>query len=236
VANRLMARAAHQLPLRHASRSFITAPAATTTIDVAETWARLQDEARRAIDLSGGASFGLLGLIEKRVLAHSSLADGLSATIAGRLDADIDFKSMCTSAFAADSRLVDAAAADLDRFLAVDPAAEGLLRVYLFFKGFHAVQCARVAHHYWMQPGGGGRWLASALQSEMSASFGVDIHPASRWERVAPAEAQERFLREAASEARSDSGAPCRRVAQVGARHHHGPWHRMRHRRDSRDR
>ena len=76
-----------------------------------------------------------------------------------------------SGAYDASPDLVDAAAADLERFLALDPAADGFLRIYLFFKGFHCVQCARVAHHYWTLPGGGGRWLASALQSDMSNVF-----------------------------------------------------------------
>ena len=42
---------------------------------------------------------------------------------------------------------------------------------------------ARVANHFWTMDGGGGRTLASALQSDMSAALGVDIHPASRWGR-----------------------------------------------------
>ena len=64
-----------------------------------------------------------------------------------------------------------------------DAAFAGFLRIYLFFKGFHSVQCARVAHFWWNQPNGSGRWIALALQSEMSDAFGVDIHPAARWGR-----------------------------------------------------
>ena len=45
------------------------------------------------------------------------------------------------------------------------------------------MQTARVAHHFWRLPDGSGRILASALSSDMSESFGVDIHPASRWGR-----------------------------------------------------
>lgn len=150
------------------------------------TWTRLQREATEALESSNRYGHGLIKLFEKQVLKHSSLADGLSATVGSKLSGNsdcIDFEQMCATAYAAEPDLIDAACADLHRFLTLDPAADGFLRIYLFFKGFHSVQCARVAHHYWSQPGGGGRMLASALQSEMSNCFGVDIHPASRWGR-----------------------------------------------------
>jgi len=136
---------------------------------------------------SNNYGFGLLELIEKQVLLHDTFAEGLSATLGMKLSGNgddfLDYRQICAAAYAQDPDLVDAAAADLERNLVLDPAADGFLRIYLFFKGFHSVQCARVAHHYWRQQGGGGKWLASALQSEMSNAFGVDIHPASRWGR-----------------------------------------------------
>ena len=59
----------------------------------------------------------------------------------------------------------------------IDPACDGLLGVYLFYKGVHALACARVANHYWEERGETGRLIARLLQSEMADVFGVDIHP-----------------------------------------------------------
>ena len=42
---------------------------------------------------------------------------------------------------------------------------DGLLGVYLFYKGVHSVACARVAHHYWEERGETGRLIARLLHS-----------------------------------------------------------------------
>ena len=154
-----------------------------SSIAAATAWQRLQKEAEEALDSSDRFGFGLMPMIKDRIFSRSSLAESLSVTIGRKFDnnAAIDVGSMCAAAFAADPSLVDAAAADLARWIELDPAASGYLRIFLFFKGFHSVQCARVAHSYWNRPGGGGRFAATALQSEMADCFGVDIHPASQW-------------------------------------------------------
>ena len=154
--------------------SFCTVPTA------ASAWARLKREAEDAVNRPAAYSYGLQSLIESRVLAHNSLATGLASMIHSKLSSStsvIDYQRMCADAYDADPDIVEAAACDLSRTLAIDPAADGFLRIYLFFKGFHCVQTARVAHHFWSRD----RILASAVQSKMSMQFGVDIHPASTW-------------------------------------------------------
>ena len=84
---------------------------------------------------------------------------------------------MLRHAFEAEPMIADAAAADMRRFVEVDPATEGTLGVMLFFKGFQAVQCARAAHYFWTEANEEGRMIAKLLQSEMADVFGVDIHP-----------------------------------------------------------
>ena len=157
---------------------------ATKSIDVDETWERLQIEAGAVLsDRDGrGARFGMKEYLEDRILSRASFADSFCATLHAELNqvSGLDYHAMSSEVLRDDPSILESAAADLDRFLVMDPAAEegGLLKIYLFFKGFHAVQCARVAHRYW---NAGDRWIASALQSDMSNKFGVDIHPASRW-------------------------------------------------------
>mmetsp|Transcript_23961 Transcript_23961/g.50805 ORF Transcript_23961/g.50805 Transcript_23961/m.50805 type:complete len:657 (+) Transcript_23961:256-2226(+) len=79
-----------------------------------------------------------------------------------------------------------------------DPAVETLLEAVLFMKGFHSLVLHRAARRAWKpstntasndaeqasnNENGGGiggqRFVALLLQSQASASFGVDIHPAS---------------------------------------------------------
>lgn len=147
-----------------------------------QTWTQLLREAEDAINEPSRHSYGLVSLVERSVLAHNSLADGLSAHLGGKLKSNtgIDFTRMCKDAFAADPDIVEAASFDLARTLELDPAAGGFLRIYFFFKGFHCVQSARVANHFWKR---GHKILASAVQSEMASAFDVDIHPASTWGR-----------------------------------------------------
>jgi serine O-acetyltransferase len=73
--------------------------------------------------------------------------------------------------------IIDAAQKDLAAVLKRDPAATSPLVPFLFFKGFHALQGWRFAHHLW---GKGRDTLALELQGRIAKSFAVDIHPAAR--------------------------------------------------------
>jgi serine O-acetyltransferase len=55
-----------------------------------------------------------------------------------------------------------------------DPACHTLPDVFLYFKGFHALQSHRTAHVLWNT---GRRVLAQYLQSQVSQIFQIDIHP-----------------------------------------------------------
>ena len=57
-----------------------------------------------------------------------------------------------------------------------DPACTCLPDVFLYFKGFHALQTHRVGHHLWHT---GRTVLAHFLQSQVSQTFQIDIHPAA---------------------------------------------------------
>jgi serine O-acetyltransferase len=65
---------------------------------------------------------------------------------------------------------------DLDAVRDRDPASNGFLLPFLFFKGFQALQAHRVAHALWNQ---GQQLFAVHLQTRVSEVFGVDIHPAA---------------------------------------------------------
>ena len=141
--------------------------------------------------------FGVDGYLRRHILSHASLACGLSVCVGGKLgaagwanqttqmgdepiDGILDFRKILLSAFKADPDIVDAVAHDIQRFKTVDPATTSLLGVYLFYKGVQALCCARVANHFYTQRGDAGQLIAFLLQSEMSAAFGVDIHPGCR--------------------------------------------------------
>lgn len=117
------------------------------------------------------------------VLNQPTLGEGLARHISSKLQSHendmnaVDYHCILTDAMEADPDIVCACAADLSRFKVVDPACDGLLGVYLFYKGVQAMACARVSHYYWAEPGGHGKLIARLLQSEMSEIYGMDIHP-----------------------------------------------------------
>ena len=126
--------------------------------------------------------FGVDKFLQKEILDHRSLACGLASSVGGKLMANhaeggVDFSAIFLSAFKNEPEIVTSVAADILRFKVVDPACPGLLGVYLFYKGVHALCSARVSHHFWTKRGEPGKLIARLLQSETSDVFGVDIHP-----------------------------------------------------------
>ncbi|OLO05318.1 serine O-acetyltransferase EpsC [Salinicola socius] len=69
-----------------------------------------------------------------------------------------------------------AAAQDLLVLLREDAAIPEPFTPLLFFPGYRAVQCQRVAHQWWQQ---GLTDLASCLQYRVAVQFSADIHPAA---------------------------------------------------------
>ena len=70
-----------------------------------------------------------------------------------------------------------AARADILAVYERDPACHRYLQPLLFFKGFQALQCFRIAHHLWTT---GRAELSYFFQMRTSEGFGVDIHPGAR--------------------------------------------------------
>ncbi len=58
-----------------------------------------------------------------------------------------------------------------------DPASNGFLSPFLYFKGFQALTAYRIAHELWRQ---NRREMALYLQSIISQVYAVDIHPAAQ--------------------------------------------------------
>jgi len=73
-------------------------------------------------------------------------------------------------------RMLDAVQEDCRAVVRRDPAMDTLLQVVLFSKGFAALVCHRAAYRLWQQQ---QTYTAMFLQSQCSAVFGLDLHPAS---------------------------------------------------------
>lgn len=150
-----------------------------TMIGVAdeEIWDRIREEAARdALREPALASF-----LYTVVLSHKRLEDALSYILASKLGCQavsaLTLRDLMDAVFTADATVREAVLADLQAVVTRDPACRGYTTPLLFFKGFHALQCYRVAHYYWVHdriP------LALFLQSRISEVFAVDIHPGAR--------------------------------------------------------
>ena len=121
------------------------------------------------------------GLLTTGISSHANFPFALAALLGRKLgdrsvavDALTELVQEC---FEADSDIVCAAAADLVAIRERDAACTDLITPFLFFKGYHAVQCYRVAHWLWQD---NRKHLALHLQSRSSELFGIDIHPAAQ--------------------------------------------------------
>lgn len=124
-----------------------------------------------------------------------ALADGLARALLQPDDLASALARRCADALAEDARqaerlaarfgvlhaelpeLVAAAGIDLEAVLARDPAYASLLEIFLFSKGFLALQAHRLGHALWTC---GERLLALHLQARCNRLLAIDIHPAAQ--------------------------------------------------------
>lgn len=140
-------------------------------------WSRVRSEAEQvARDEPLMAS-----LVHAGVLHHSSLERALSYRIAQKLASpemsDLILREIADEAYQDDAELGISARADILAVFERDPACHRYLQPLLFFKGFQALQCYRIAHWLWQNR---RRDMAYFIQMRTSEAFGVDIHPNAR--------------------------------------------------------
>ncbi len=114
------------------------------------------------------------------ILIHDSLESALAFHLAAKLgDADVApmlLRQVFEQVMAHEPSIAKAMREDLHAYKDRDPATKYYSRPFLFFKGFHAIQTHRLAHHLWQQ---WRRSLALFLQNRSACLFDVDIHPAA---------------------------------------------------------
>jgi len=115
------------------------------------------------------------------ILKHDRLEGALSYHLAKKIGGE-DLSPMLVreifqEAMENDPGIGDAVRADLSAVFERDPSCHSYVQAFLFFKGFHALQCQRIAHWLWLRE---RTPLAQFMQSRVSELFAVDIHPAAR--------------------------------------------------------
>ncbi|MCP5410917.1 MAG: serine O-acetyltransferase [Alphaproteobacteria bacterium] len=143
-------------------------------------WSQLREQAQ-TITLREPA---MAGFVYDTILQHERLEQALSYHLSRKLGAEdlgqLAVRVIIDEAMAADPQIGAAVRADLSAVFERDPACHSHADAFLFFKGFLALQCHRIAHWLWQHD---RRTTALFLQSRVSERFAVDIHPAARMGR-----------------------------------------------------
>ena len=123
----------------------------------------------------------LTGVLHAVALNHDRLEKAISYHLAQKLGGPLMnamlLGEIFEEAFDADPDIGSAIRADIVAVYDRDPACTSHLEPLLYFKGFHGLQCYRIAHWLWYHD---RRPLALFLQNRISEVFGLDIHPAAR--------------------------------------------------------
>lgn len=143
-------------------------------------WSALRAQAQGLADTEPA----LASLAHAVILNHARLEDALSYYLAKKIGCEdvspMLMREIFEAAMKADPGIGQAVRADLSATFERDPACHSYLQAFLFFKGFHSLQCHRMAHWLWHQ---NRRPLAYFIQSRVSELFAVDIHPAAKFGR-----------------------------------------------------
>mmetsp|Transcript_30741 Transcript_30741/g.46525 ORF Transcript_30741/g.46525 Transcript_30741/m.46525 type:complete len:622 (+) Transcript_30741:248-2113(+) len=120
----------------------------------------------------------LVSFLYSTILNHQSLESALAFHLANRIASPnmigTQIQSLIREALDADPSFRREMRADILAVRDRDPVCTCLPDVFLYFKGFHALQTHRVAHYLWKS---GRTVLSHFLQSQVSQHFQIDIHP-----------------------------------------------------------
>jgi serine O-acetyltransferase len=143
-------------------------------------WGRLRTEAEAMAEREPA----LAGFLHATVLQHERLEQALSYHMANKLGDEalspLAIREIFDETTAADPEIGAAARADLSAVFERDPACHSYVEAFLYYKGFHALECYRIAHWLWRRD---RHAMALFLQSRISELFAVDIHPAAKMGR-----------------------------------------------------
>jgi serine O-acetyltransferase len=122
----------------------------------------------------------LASFVHATILNHPRLEDALSYHLAKKVGGEdispMQAREIFESALAADPGIGQAVRADLSAVFERDPACHSYVEAFLYYKGFHSLQCYRISHWLWTE---GREGMALFFQSRISELFDVDIHPAA---------------------------------------------------------
>ena len=147
------------------------------SIDLDGIWSQIHGA---AVEMAEHESH-LKHMLDDVVISRNNLAESLAVRLARRLSREdmqrAELEPLFGDIFTANEAIVRSVARDMTAIVDRDPACSSALEPLLFYKGFLAISAYRVAHSLWSE---GRRSLAFYLQSIVSETFAVDIHPAAQ--------------------------------------------------------
>lgn len=117
---------------------------------------------------------------EEAVLRHGSFEEAIAHQIALSLcNRCVEYPEvfgLAIEALSEEFEIADACLQDLQAVSERDPATASPLQPLMYYRGFKAVQCYRIAHWLWRNR---RRSFAYWLQARVVHRFSIDIHPAA---------------------------------------------------------
>ena len=139
------------------------------------------DEIYREAEKTAESEPILATYMKKTILNCSSLNVALAKRLADKLSCNCVPKTALCNVFLEalnnKENVMSEITEDLLAIMERDPAVNDILTPFLNFKGFHSIQCYRIANYHWNN---GKKQFAYYMQGKMSEKFGVDIHPAAK--------------------------------------------------------
>ena len=116
--------------------------------------------------------------IDKKISDHNSFQECLSYLVADNLECSFiefsEIKKITDFALDSDEKIIFSTVEDILANFDRDPACTRHINPVLYYKGFQALQCYRIANFYSKK---GKLDLAYLIQMLVSNKFSVDIHP-----------------------------------------------------------
>ena len=141
-----------------------------------KTWSHIQKEAKQLVD----SEPSLVSLVHETIINQVDFGHCLAFHLANKFsDAcmnAVSYNHLLLGLIKENDSIVESAIADLKAIKERDPACECYTVPLLYFKGFLAIQAARIAKVLWNQ---NRKVMALHIQSRSSELFGTDIHPAA---------------------------------------------------------
>jgi len=147
------------------------------TQQVDPVWEQLRNEAEN----TASSEKLLSSFVEEVILSQTSLDRAVSFMLAQKLGCQnipaITLFDLFWNLIRQEESIRNAIRTDLKAIESRDPASNGVLVPFLYFKGFQSLTAYRFAHQLWQHD---RKCLALFLQSLISEKWGVDIHPAAK--------------------------------------------------------